>query len=463
MPTPRRTTAIALGAGAAALATAGAVVLQAPSAQAGSAVPRAAAATGDTAPLPGVSFTLKSTPVSAAALQRLDEMAANPARGMTRQADLSAASAGAQNGLTYKTGCPAGNDAVKAMDAKVKVGAWCFDNGDKSTDQWIPQGVATSRSRQLDGLVLSWYHRHLSGDKWVTDGSRVTVGPRPRVEAKGAYQPVTLAIPTTTAEGRLVVKDVRPSAAPGGGVSAKGVAEATQHQGGTALVGDFLYTADTAGLRVYDVRRTYRVATGKNKLGVDADGKFYAHNEKYALFQTGMYRPENAGACPAWEKPPSAQDKDLCFSTVTYDPTSKSLVTGEFKTAGGVTAARPMRVVRWPLNDDGSLKADASGRVKSSIVFGGNVLKAQGVGSYHSDGGDTVYYNTSNGGSPGAVYADRDGDGKAPFKLTGPIGGESLAYDPYSGGDRMYGVTERKNQRMIYWTYRKDMQHPGMP
>ncbi|MVZ99535.1 hypothetical protein F8568_003905 [Actinomadura sp. LD22] len=466
MPASRRTAVLGATAGAAALSAAVAVALATAPAPHVTAAPAAAStAAGDTAPLPGVAFTLKSTPVSAAALKQLDDLAADSARGMKRQANLVAAASGAKNGMTWKTGCGS-NDAVKAVDAKVTLGAWCFDNGDKSSDYWIPQGVATSRSAQLDGFVLSWYHRHLSGSDWVTDGSRITVGKRPLVEKKGAYQPVTLAIPTTTSAGKLTVKDVRPAAPATGSVSAQGVAEATQHQGGVALAGDYLYTADTSGLRVYDVRRTYQVATGKNELGVDpTDGKFYAHNEKYALFQTGMYRPVNAGSCPAWNKAPSAKNKDLCFSTVTYDPTTspKSLLTAEYKTSGGVTSAKPMRVVRWPLNADGSLKADASGQVKSSVVYGTNLTNVQGVAGYHSGGGDTIYYSQSNGASPGAIYSDRDGDGNAPFKVVGPIGGESLAFDPYSGGDRVYGVTERRNQRMFYWIYRTQLQRPGMP
>lgn len=465
MPAPRRTAVLGATAAAAALAVAGAVALPSGPAEHVT-VSKAAAAvgTGDTAPLSGVSFTLKSTPVSAAALKQLDDTAANPAHGMKRQANLVAAASGAKNGLVWKSGCGA-NDAVKAMNAKLTVGAWCFANGDKSSKYWIPQGVATSRTAQLDGFVLSWYHRHLSGSDWVTDGSRLTVGKRPLVEKAGAYQPVTLAIPTATAAGKLAVKDVRPAAPAPGAASAQGVADAPQHQGGVALAGDYVYTADTSGLRVYDVRRTYQVPTGKTGLGVDAnDGKFYAHGEKYVLFQTGMYRPLNAGACPAWDKAPSAKNKDLCFSTVTYDPTTspKSLLTAEYKTKGGVTSAKPMRVVRWPLNADGSLQADASGQVESMVVYGTNLTNVQGVAGYHGGGGDTIYYSTTLT-APGAFYSDRNGDGKAPFKIVGPIGGESLAFDPYSGGDRIYGITERPDQRMFFWTYRKQLQRPGMP
>lgn len=415
---------------------------------------------GDTSALTGVSFKLKHTPVAAAALREVDALAANPARGVTR-VSLASAAAGAANGLTWKAGCGA-NNAVKAVDAKVRLGGWCFANGDRSTPYWIPQGVAISRTSQLDGVVLSWYHRKKVNNEWVTDQSRVTVGPRPLVEKKGTYQPVTLAIPTATAAGKLVVTDVRPAHRE---VSVRGVAEATQHQGGVSLVGNYLYTADTSGgLRAFDLRRTYRVATGKNVLGVGADGKFYAHNEKYVLFQTAryVYDISASGKCPVWEAPPQARNKNLCFSTVSYEPTSKSLLTTEFKVSGGVTTSRPIRVVRWPLNTDGTLQAGAGGVVTSRVVFGSPTKAVQGVAGFRSGRGDTIYYNASNGGSPGAIYSDRDGDGRPPFKLVGPIGGESLAYDPYSGGDRIWGVTERPNQRMLYWIYRKDMQSRGM-
>lgn len=91
---------------------------------------------GDTSALTGVSFKLKHTPVAAAALREVDALAANPARGVTR-VSLASAAAGAANGLTWKAGCGA-NNAVKAVDAKVRLGGWCFANGDRSTPYWIP-------------------------------------------------------------------------------------------------------------------------------------------------------------------------------------------------------------------------------------------------------------------------------------------------------------------------------------
>ena len=70
-----------------------------------------------------------------------------------------------------------------------------------------------------------------------------------------------------------------------------------------------------------------------------------------------------------------AEAKDESNPYFTYDPTTspKSLLTAEYKTKGGVTSARPMRVVRWPLNGDGSLKADSSGQVQSTVVYGTNL------------------------------------------------------------------------------------------
>ncbi|MBO2446709.1 hypothetical protein J4573_06380 [Actinomadura barringtoniae] len=451
---PRETTTAAPGATAAPTATA------------------AAASPGDTSPLSGVSFKLKPSPVSPAALAELDQMAANPARGMKRQDGLAPAAADAKRKFTWKKSCPSGaQSAIKALDAKVTLAGWCFatseDAGtgsDQNKKQWIPQGIAYSKTSQLNGIALSWYHRVNKGGKWVTDQGRITVGPSPKAYKAGAYDPVTLAVPTATASGKLVAKEVVPPQPPGGDASAQGTAESTQHNGGVALVGNYLYVAGTSEVRVFDVRRTYQVPTGKDILGVGSDGKFYAHNAKYVLFQTNKFTPENAGSCPAESKPPSATSKDLCFSTVFYDQTTSpgSLLVSEYKAKGGVTSSRPLRVARWSLNADGSLKTDASGKAVSQVVYKTNLLHVQGVAGYHSGTGDTIYYNTSS--SAPAIFSDRDSDGKAPFKLVGTIGAESFAYEPVSsGGGRLWSVTEQPGKRMLYYTYRKDMQRSGMP
>jgi hypothetical protein len=67
------------------------------------------------------------------------------------------------------------------------------------------------------------------------------------------------------------------------------------------VAGDHLYVADIAGgFRVFDLTKPYKVATGKNVLGVDdTDGQFYAHGAKYALFEEGRYTYDtSAGTLP---------------------------------------------------------------------------------------------------------------------------------------------------------------------
>ncbi|MEV4256302.1 hypothetical protein AB0J52_24340 [Spirillospora sp. NPDC049652] len=438
------------------------------------AVPRAAVSTkpGQTTTLSGVSFKLRWKPADPAAMAALDRLAADRRTAMKAVSlrDVAADTADARR-LTWKTRCSsAARSAVAALDARIKVGAWCpeFRPGmsDEASPSWTPQGVAVSRTAQLDGLAVSWYHvKDPKAKNPVTDMARLTVGKRPEVSKTGGYHAVQLAVPTRDASGKVAAKDVNLQLGGPGGMSAQGVAEAPQHAGGVSIVGNYAYLSDTAaGLRVYDLRRTYKVTPGGG-LGIGPDGRFHAHGEHYVLFEVGRYQFDRTayGSCPAWTVKPSAVNKQLCFSTVTYDPTypTPSLVTAEYKLSGGIGSTRPVRVVRWPLASNGMLAA-SGGVVTSKAVYGTVTPNVQGVASYYRAGqGASFYYSVSGGGavSPGRVISDRAG--RDPFTIVGVIGGESFAYDPYSGGDRIWGVTEHAGKRLVYWAYRKDLQPKG--
>ncbi|WP_157429563.1 hypothetical protein [Actinomadura oligospora] len=437
------------------------------------AAPRAAISTtpGQTTTLSGVSFKLRWKPTDPAAMTALDRVVADKRTAMKAVSfrDV-AADATDLRRLTWKSGCAA-RTAVSALDARVKVGAWCPDfrsgKNDEGSPNWIPQGVATSRTTQFDGLALSWYHvKDPKAANPVTDMARLSVGRRPEVNKTGGYHSVQLAVPTRDASGKVVARDVSVGlGGAGGGMSAQGVAEAPQHAGGVSIVGNYAYLADTAaGLRVYDLRRTYKVTPGSG-LGVGSDGKFHAHGEHYVLFEVGRYQFDRTayGSCPAWTVKPQALNKQLCFSTVTYDPTfpTPSLVTAEYKLSGGLSSTRPARMVRWPLASNGTLAA-SGGVVTSKAVYGTVTPNIQGVAAFYRAGqGTTIYYSVSGGGAtrPGRIISDRAG--RNPYTLTGVIGGESFAFDPYSGGDRVWGVTEHAGKRMVYWVYRKSLQPAG--
>ncbi|RFU39828.1 hypothetical protein DZF91_20285 [Actinomadura logoneensis] len=437
--------------------------------------PRAAVSTtpGQTTTLSGVSFKLRWKPTDPAAMSALDRLAADPRAAMKSVSlrEVAADTADVRR-LTWKTKCSqTARSAVGALDARIKVGAWCpeFRAGmsDETSASWTPQGVAVSRTAQFDGLALSWYHvKDPKAKNPVTDMARLTVGKRPEVSRTGGYHAVQLAIPTRDASGRVAAKDVAVQlGGASGGMSAQGVAEAPLHAGGVSIVGNYAYLADTAGgLRVYDLRRTYRVTPGGG-LGVGSDGKFHAHGEHYVLFETGRYQFDRTayGSCPEWTVKPSAVNRQLCFSTVTYDPTypTPSLLTAEYKLSGGISSTRPVRVVRWPLASNGRLVA-SGGVVTSKVVYGTVTPNVQGVAAYYRAGqGATIYYSVSGGGavSPGRIISDRAG--RNPFTIVGVIGGESFAFDPYSGGDRIWGVTEHSGKRMVYWAYRKSLQPAG--
>ncbi|MFC4906416.1 hypothetical protein [Actinomadura gamaensis] len=493
MPTPRlrsRRVTLLLGVASGALATgllAAGIAAAHDSPGTVAAAPRAAvsATPGQTTTLSGVSFKLRWKPTDAAAMTALDRLVADRRTAMKAVSlrDVAADRTDLRR-LTWKnSGCSStARSAVAALDARIKVGAWCPDyrsgKNDEGTANWIPQGVAISRGAAFDGLALSWYHlKDPNAAEPVTDMARLTVGTRPEVNKTGGYHAVQLAIPTRDASGKVVAKDVdirlgeagtgtgTAAGAGAGGMGAQGVAEAPQHAGGLSIVGNYAYLPDTsAGLRVYDLRRTYRITPGGG-LGVGSDGKFHAHGERYVLFEVGRYVIDQkaTGTCPAWKTKPSALNKQLCFSTVSYDPSypTPSLLTAEYKLSGGVGSARPMRVVRWPLAANGTLAA-SGGVVTSKVVYGTVTPNVQGVAGFYKAGqGATIYYSVSGGGAvrPGTIFSDRAG--RNPFSIVGVIGGESFAYDHYSGGDRIWGVTEHAGKRMVFWAYRKNLQPKG--
>jgi hypothetical protein len=401
-------------------------------------------------------FKLKWQPTAPEALQEIDGLVSDGTHGITTTSMATVAADG-EHTLTWKTGCTA-RTAVSELDSKVRMGAWCFPAGDSDDggNDWFPQGVAVSRTSTLDGVLLSW-------DDKSTRRTRITVGPRPAVETSGKYRVAMLAVPSLSATGRLMVSDVRPKPA----VSAQAVDDLGLHAGGIAVDGDRLYVADTAGgFRVFNLRKPYQVATGKDTLGLDdSDGRFYAHTAKYALFEEGRYvYDSSAGTCKSDTLAPDSPSRNLCFSTVSVDRSypTPGLVTTEYRRTSGVVAGKPVRVVRWPLDSDGTLKADADGVVTSTTVYGTYTPRIQGVVAHYTTAQKTsVYYNTSLSASngdvlAGTIYSDRGG--RDAWKISGPKGGESFAFDPYGGGDRLWSVTEAKNQRMLFWVYRDELQ-----
>lgn len=413
---------------------------------------------GETATI-DASFKLTWQPTDQAALAEIDDLVADGTHGISHT-QMSTVAADGNRTLRWKSGCPAGNDAVDAMDAKVRLGAWCFDNDD-ANNAWYPQGVGISRTSTLSGVLLGWYHQNSAGE---TDMTRITVGARPPVETDGSYRIVLLAVPTTTASGQLAMQDVRPVRAD---LSTESVNDLGLHAGGVAVAGDYLYVADTAGgFRVFNLSKPYQVATGKTGLGLDAtDGKFYARGAKYALFEEGRYAYDtSAGTCKPDTQAPDGPGRNLCFSTVSVDNSypTPGLVSGEYRRTAGVVAGKPVRVVRWPLNADGSLHA-AGNVVTSTTVYGTYTPRIQGVAAhYDSTQLTTVYYNTSftDGDGvvqPGTVYSDRGG--RDAWSIVGTRGAEAFGYDENNtDGHRLWSVTEHPNLRMLYWVYRDEVQ-----
>ncbi|MEV5646393.1 hypothetical protein AB0L67_41000 [Streptomyces flaveolus] len=124
------------------------------------------------------------------------------------------------------------------------------------------------------------------------------------------------------------------------------------------------------GIRVFDLRRFFKVTRGRG-IGRQPDGRtFHAHGYEYVLPQIYGYN---------W----SGSALDLTFSQVSVDRTASGpgLLVSEYATDG-----RP-RLVRWPFQTTGGLRPQAEWA--AAVTQGVRTQGAAKVGS-------TYYLTTSN-------------------------------------------------------------------
>ncbi|WP_320669196.1 hypothetical protein [Patulibacter defluvii] len=289
-----------------------------------------------------------------------------------------------------------------------------FNRGDDGTSKWFPQGISGTGDATPSGLVdgrrallVSWYARNpVTKSGTVAPGVRVTFATAEKLAAS-RYRHVLLVVPKRV----------------GGRAS---FTWTPSHAGGIAWVGNRLYVAETnGGLSVYGTRRIWRVKTGdKARIGCDA-GACQAADYQYVMPKVAAYRNNTSG---------------LRFSSVAYDRASNNLVTGEYRKADEGNA----RIVRWPLNANGTLQA--IGPKGKRLVRASGVWVAQGVPKIQGvlTIGTTAYLSTSGDGH--GLYVGPLGGALA--KRTWPTGAEDLTYAPASG--RIYSLTEPEGRRAVF-------------
>lgn len=275
---------------------------------------------------------------------------------------------------------------------------YCFDADDNAVTDWYPQGLTCASDAGIGGgaFVVSWYHRPQTG---IERGVRLSF------------------LNTATLRYRHVLLVV---ADPGGDVSPVDI-----HAGGVAWYGDLLYVADTRlGLRVFDTRHILEV-NGEDRTAIGRRGRVYnAFGYRYVMPQTGAWTSTGGTA-------------RFSFAAVDRSTDPGTLVSGEYVEASGTSG----RVARWPLNPDGSLRADTDGVAGALDVHHLPEARIQGALSH---GG--VWYLSQGAGAArnGTLVVVGDAVSRRPY----PVGPEDLTCVRDRG--MVWSVTEFVGRRTVY-------------
>lgn len=226
-------------------------------------------------------------------------------------------------------------DAALAADLATVVGyqgGFEWEAGDQNVSYWIPQGLTGGKAGARDYVIVSWHYDAVNG----------AADPNPSASGdKGvrlSFADVSTLGGDVPYRHLLLVEPKGPT----------GLASVDIHAGGLALVGPYLYVADTSrGVRVFDTTRilaTSTSATCSAQIG-KVGGETCAYGYAYALPQIGdYYYPAGTDA--------SCRAK---FSYLSVDVTSDppSLISGEYD--NDVTTGIYSRLLRFSL-DAGSSK-----------------------------------------------------------------------------------------------------------
>lgn len=307
---------------------------------------------------------------------------------------------------------------------------YCWNDGDRGTSDWYPQGITTSSDAYGEGTyegkrlnLVSWYDHAEDG---IDKGVRISVSNLSASASAPPYRHVLLVEPSGTS-------------------SAPSYKPVNVHAGGIMWYGNLLYVADTSGgFRVFDLDHLWRVSTGSaSKVGRQPDGSYHAFDYKYVLPQTAKFADSTVGGYA-----------QLQHSSVSLDRTSSpdSVVVSEYRSKDDLAKGAQVRTVRVPIDytdrylepaSDGVIKATEAYRtdlesVQGSTAIDGEFFFSQSDGSDHSNPTSDGDLHTFRAPSGSLV---RHGDA-----LT--VGAEDLSYDPTR--DYLWSLGEYPGYRWVY-------------
>ncbi|MFC3574627.1 hypothetical protein ACFOZ0_15365 [Streptomyces yaanensis] len=248
--------------------------------------------------------------------------------------------------------------------------AYCWDQEDATTTQWLPRSVTTSGDADDDGL---WGPDRVILSGWARDG-------------RGSGDPAAhrdlarIAFIDANDPAHLTYQWVLLVAPRAGGKDFDAVRTGLS---GMVWYQDKLIVTAHDSLLVFDLNRILAANVGSSAIG-RVKGGYAAHGYQYVLPAIGSYRL-TGGPCS------TADDRGVpCFSALSLDRTSApaSLVASEWFGSG--ETRRPARVWRYPFSTvpgrGGLLATDERGDVRATEAYETDATGVRGVLSYRRSG-----------------------------------------------------------------------------
>lgn len=307
--------------------------------------------------------------------------------------------------------------------------AYCWDSGDATTQDWLPQSVTTSGDADNDGgwgpnnnkIILAGWTQN--GATTSTEMARVAFIDANDPSAM-AYRWVLLVVPLT------------------GGTDYKSL---KSHLGGMVWYQNKLYVTSYDGdtdhnvLYVFDIDHILQATVNSTAVGKTSSGGWSADGFQYVMPAIGSYSL-TGGGCSA-----TNDTSQPCFGSISLDRSSTpdSLVATEWFTSSGANG--PARVWRYDFAPgDGAdaawLTTDSAGYTDATQAYETSAVGLQGVISYRPSGASQPNW-----------YVDdaRGGVGQHGILWRQSTSGAQAASN--CGTDSTYACWGQHTEGMSYW------------
>ncbi|TKA13234.1 hypothetical protein [Actinacidiphila oryziradicis] len=289
--------------------------------------------------------------------------------------------ASANHPMRNAASCDSTESAALPVDPQAE-SAYCWDSGDATTQDWLPQSVTSSGDADNDG---SWGDNKVILAGWT---NRTTAnGEMARVAFIDANDPSAF-------KYRWVLLTVPLN----GGTDYKAL---KSHMGGMSWYQDKLYVtsydtdADHNVMYVFDMGRILQATVNSSAVG-KVDGGWSADGYQYVMPAIGSYSLAGGGCS-------TASDNNLpCFASISLDRSSTpdSLVATEWFSSSG--SGGPARVWRYNFStsDAGWLSTDSSNDANATEAYETSAVGVQGVLSHKPSGASEAnwYVDDARGG-----------------------------------------------------------------